>query len=172
MSGRTRDRSELSEFQQEVLKSAEARLDHELERRGMTRRQLMKGGMALAASVGLGALFAACGGDDAEVAPEEAPPAPEPAPAPASAPAPEPAPEPPPKAEARTTLVQLEATIAPALDSDGAGGGVGRSFQQTYANVSTAAPRTLPGHSSRTLPRRSTCDSQSRSSPRATSSGT
>jgi peptide/nickel transport system substrate-binding protein len=134
MSGKGTDRDELSEFQQEVLKSAERRLDHELEQRGMTRAQLMKGGMALAASVGLGALFAACGGDDDSAqpapAPEEAPPAPAPEPAQEPAPEPEPA-----EAEVRTTLVQLEATIAPALDSDGAGGGVGRSFQQTYANV-------------------------------------
>ena len=135
MSRRNTGRDDLSEFQQEVLKSAEAKLDHELKQRGMTRSQLMKGGMALAASIGLGTLFAACGGDDdsAQAPPE---PSPEPAPEAAPEPSPEPAPEPAPaEAEVRTTLVQLEATIAPALDSDGAGGGVGRSFQQTYANV-------------------------------------
>ena len=128
MERRPADRSELSEFQQEVLESAERRLDHELEQRGMTRAQLVKGGMAFAGAIGLGTLFAACGGEAVAPPAEEESPAPEPE----AAPAPEPAPA---EIEVRTTLVQLEATIAPALDSDGAGGGVGRSFQQTYANV-------------------------------------
>jgi spermidine/putrescine-binding protein len=39
-------------------------LEHELHKRGMTRLELVKGGMALATTVGLASLFAACGGDD------------------------------------------------------------------------------------------------------------
>ena len=78
----------------------EARLDHELSTRGLTRGQIVKGGMAFAAAIGLGTLFAACGGGDDQAAPappEEAPAPPEEAPAPAEeAPAPpEEAPAPP-----------------------------------------------------------------------------
>jgi ribose transport system substrate-binding protein len=63
----------------------EARLDHELSTRGLTRGQVVKGGMAFAAAIGLGTLFAACGGDDDQAAPappEEAPAPPEEAPPP------------------------------------------------------------------------------------------
>ncbi|MCC6224235.1 MAG: hypothetical protein IT201_12185 [Thermoleophilia bacterium] len=42
----------------------ERRLESELRKRGLTRRDLMRdGGMRIAAILGLGALFAACGGD-------------------------------------------------------------------------------------------------------------
>jgi putative spermidine/putrescine transport system substrate-binding protein len=44
----------------------EQHLEHELRKRGLTRRDLMKGGMAMASALGLGALFAACGGDEGE----------------------------------------------------------------------------------------------------------
>ena len=40
----------------------ERHLDYELKKRGMTRRELVKGGAAMAGALGLGALFAACGG--------------------------------------------------------------------------------------------------------------
>ena len=40
----------------------ERHLESELKKRGLTRRDLMKGGMAMASALGLGALFAACGG--------------------------------------------------------------------------------------------------------------
>ena len=42
--------------------------------RGLTRRDLVKGGAGFAAAVGLGSLFAACGGDDEEAATPAAPP--------------------------------------------------------------------------------------------------
>ena len=42
----------------------ERHLDYELKKRGMTRRELVKGGAAMAGALGLGALFAACGGGD------------------------------------------------------------------------------------------------------------
>ncbi|MCL4289449.1 MAG: hypothetical protein KJ051_04170 [Thermoleophilia bacterium] len=41
----------------------ERELDDELKTRGLTRRDLIKGGMGMATLLGLGALFAACGGD-------------------------------------------------------------------------------------------------------------
>ena len=70
----------------------ERHLDHELKKRGISRRDLMKGGMAMATAVGVGALFAACGGDDsAEPAPAEPAPAADPEPAPAEPPADAPA---------------------------------------------------------------------------------
>src|SRR5262245_32052975 len=60
----------------------EEHLDHECKKRGLTRRDLMKGGAGMAAALGLGWLAAACGGDDEEAA---APPPAEPAePAPPS----------------------------------------------------------------------------------------
>ncbi len=40
----------------------ERHLEHELKKRGLTRRDLLKGGAAMAGALGLGALFAACGG--------------------------------------------------------------------------------------------------------------
>jgi putative spermidine/putrescine transport system substrate-binding protein len=40
----------------------ERHLEHELKKRGLTRRDLVKGGAAMASALGLGALFAACGG--------------------------------------------------------------------------------------------------------------
>ncbi len=40
----------------------ERHLEHELGKRGLTRRDLVKGGAAMAGALGLGALFAACGG--------------------------------------------------------------------------------------------------------------
>ena len=111
-----------------------AELDLELKRRGLTRRQLMKGGMAFASAIGLGALLAACGGDDSAAPPsaEPEPPAPadpepaepdaaEPAPAdPEPAPAEPEAPGPPPEEELRDTLIVLEEEIALDLDVDGA----------------------------------------------------
>ena len=57
----------------------EKHLDHECKKRGMTRRDLMKGGAGMAAAMGLGWLFAACGGDGGEE-PAAAPPPAEPAP--------------------------------------------------------------------------------------------
>jgi putative spermidine/putrescine transport system substrate-binding protein len=73
----------------------ERHLYHELKKRGLTRRDLMKGGVGMAAALGLGSLFAACGGDSGgDAAPAPAPAPSEPAPAP-SEPAPsEPAPAP------------------------------------------------------------------------------
>ena len=63
----------------------EAQLDKELTTRGLTRAQVVKGGMAFAAAIGLGTLFAACGSDEkATPAPPEPPPAP-PAPPPQEA---------------------------------------------------------------------------------------
>ncbi|MFN8187644.1 MAG: extracellular solute-binding protein [Gaiellales bacterium] len=44
----------------------ERHLESELRKRGMTRRELMKGGAGLAGAVGLGWLFAACGGGGGE----------------------------------------------------------------------------------------------------------
>jgi putative spermidine/putrescine transport system substrate-binding protein len=52
----------------------ERHLEYELKKHGLTRRDLMKGGMGMASALGLGALFAACGGDDGGG--EAAPPAP------------------------------------------------------------------------------------------------
>jgi putative spermidine/putrescine transport system substrate-binding protein len=49
----------------------ERHLDHECKKRGITRRDLLKGGAGMAAAIGLGGLFAACGGDD-EAAPAPA----------------------------------------------------------------------------------------------------
>jgi putative spermidine/putrescine transport system substrate-binding protein len=46
------------------LDNLERHLEHELSKRGLTRRDLLKGGMAMATAIGLGSLFAACGGDD------------------------------------------------------------------------------------------------------------
>ena len=66
----------------------ERHLEYECKKRGITRRDLMKGGMATAAALGLGTLFAACGGDDSSAEPAAADPAPAPA---ASDPAPAPA---------------------------------------------------------------------------------
>ena len=71
----------------------EKHLDYELKKRGLTRRDLVKGGMGFAAAIGLGGLFAACGGDDDEEA--AAPPA---SPEPAATPEPA-SPEPTPPAE-------------------------------------------------------------------------
>jgi len=66
----------------------ERHLEMECKKRGITRRDVMKGGMAAAAAVGLGTLFAACGGDDDSSSSEPAPAAdPEPASPPAAAPA-------------------------------------------------------------------------------------
>ena len=63
-------------------RNREADLDHlekhlglECRKRGITRRDLMKGGMAMASALGLGALFAACGGTD-EPSPAATPPPP------------------------------------------------------------------------------------------------
>jgi peptide/nickel transport system substrate-binding protein len=124
-------REQLSGRSQEELN---AELELELKRRGLTRRQLMKGGMAFASAIGLGALLAACGGDDS-AAPPPAEPEPPPEPTPAeptpaepepAAPEPEPAapeptePGPPPEADVRETLVVLEEEIALDLDLDGA----------------------------------------------------
>lgn len=64
----------------------ERHLDHECKKRGISRRDLMKGGMATAAALGLGTLFAACGGDD-DSSSEPAPAPSEPAPAEPSEPA-------------------------------------------------------------------------------------
>jgi putative spermidine/putrescine transport system substrate-binding protein len=64
------------------LDHLERHLENECKKRGITRRELMKGGMAMATALGIGALFAACGGDDSAA----------PAPAPAEGPAPAPAP--------------------------------------------------------------------------------
>jgi putative spermidine/putrescine transport system substrate-binding protein len=62
----------------------EKHLDHECKKRGMTRRDLMKGGAGMATALGLGWLAAACGGGGGgEAAPpsgEPAPPSGEPAP--------------------------------------------------------------------------------------------
>ena len=44
------------------LDKLERHLEHELSKRGLTRRDLLKGGMAMATALGLGTLFAACGG--------------------------------------------------------------------------------------------------------------
>ncbi len=67
----------------------ERHLENECKKRGITRRDLMKGGMGMAAALGIGTLFAACGGDDsAEPAAADPAPADAPAPAPADAPAP------------------------------------------------------------------------------------
>ncbi len=75
----------------------EWRLESECKKRGISRRDLMKGGMATAAALGLGTLVAESGGDDSSSEPapaaEPPPPAPEPA-APAEEPA-APAEEPP-----------------------------------------------------------------------------
>jgi putative spermidine/putrescine transport system substrate-binding protein len=46
----------------------ERHLEHELKKRGLTRRELVKGGMAMATALGLGSLFAACGGGGEEAA--------------------------------------------------------------------------------------------------------
>ncbi len=54
----------------------ERQLEHELKRRGLTRRDLVKGGAGFAAAVGLGSLFAACGGGSDEEAATPAPAAP------------------------------------------------------------------------------------------------
>ena len=59
------------------LDHLERHLENECKKRGITRRELMKGGMAMATALGIGALFAACGGDDSAA----------PAPAPAEGPA-------------------------------------------------------------------------------------
>jgi putative spermidine/putrescine transport system substrate-binding protein len=70
----------------------EKHLDHECKKRGITRRDLMKGGAGMAAALGLGWLAAACGGDDdeaaapAEPAEPAAPPSGEPAAPPADVP--------------------------------------------------------------------------------------
>ena len=84
----------------------ERQLDVECQKRGITRNELIKGGMGFAAAIGVAGLFAACGGGGdaapapAQPAPEPAPPAPAPAdPPPAPAPAPDPAPPPPPAPE-------------------------------------------------------------------------
>ena len=69
----------------------ETRLEHELTVRGLTRAQLVKGGMAFAAALGVGTLFAACGSDDDAAAPP--PPTEEPPSPPEEAPPPEPAPQ-------------------------------------------------------------------------------
>jgi peptide/nickel transport system substrate-binding protein len=104
----------------------ERQLDAECQKRGISRNQLIKGGMGFAASVGLAGLFAACGGDDsaapAPPAPEPVPPAPEP-PAPAPAvPAPEPAPEPPPEPSPDTPVTGGRIRVA------WTGEGAGESF--------------------------------------------
>jgi putative spermidine/putrescine transport system substrate-binding protein len=62
----------------------EKHLDHECKKRGMTRRDLMKGGAGMAAALGLGWLAAACGGSDEEAS---APPSGEPAAPPSGEPA-------------------------------------------------------------------------------------
>ena len=55
------------------LDHLERHLENECKKRGITRRELMKGGMAMATALGIGALFAACGGDDDAAAPAPAP---------------------------------------------------------------------------------------------------
>ena len=75
----------MSDWREVDRDQLEKHLDHELKKRGMTRRDLVKGGMGLAASVGLASLFAACGGGDEEAA-APAPAGPAPAPAPAEVP--------------------------------------------------------------------------------------
>ncbi len=53
----------MSEFNQDVDRDRlERHLENELKKRGMTRAELMKGGMGLASAIGLGWLVAACGG--------------------------------------------------------------------------------------------------------------
>lgn len=46
------------------LDQLERHLEHELAKRQLTRRDLVRGGMQMASALGLGALFAACGGGD------------------------------------------------------------------------------------------------------------
>ena len=73
----------------------ERQLDVECEKRGITRRELVKGGMGFAAAIGVAGLFAACGGDDsAAPAPAPADAAPAPPDPPPDAPPPSPEPEP------------------------------------------------------------------------------
>jgi putative spermidine/putrescine transport system substrate-binding protein len=52
----------MSDWREKDLDQLERHLEHELKKRGLTRRDLMKGGMGMATALGLGALFAACGG--------------------------------------------------------------------------------------------------------------
>jgi len=73
----------MSDWRETDRDQLERHLEHELKKRGLTRRDLMKGGMGMAGALGLGALFAACGGGGEEAAPpatEAAPPATEAAP--------------------------------------------------------------------------------------------
>jgi putative spermidine/putrescine transport system substrate-binding protein len=79
----------------------EKHLDHECKKRGLTRRDLMKGGAGMAAALGLGWLAAACGGDDEEAA---APPASEEPAPPSGEPA---APAPPAEAPAFTGTLRV-----------------------------------------------------------------
>ena len=72
----------------------ERHLEYECKKRGISRRDLMKGGMATAAALGLGTLFAACGGDDSSAEPAAPAPSDDPAPAPAPSDDPAPAPAP------------------------------------------------------------------------------
>ncbi len=70
----------MSDWREKDRDQLERHLEHELKKRGLTRRDLMKGGMGMAGALGLGALFAACGGGGEEAATEAAPPATEAAP--------------------------------------------------------------------------------------------
>src|SRR3972149_3925758 len=70
----------MSDWRETDRDQLERHLEHELKKRGLTRRDLMKGGMGMAGALGLGSLFAACGGGGEEAATEAAPPATEAAP--------------------------------------------------------------------------------------------
>lgn len=56
----------MSEWREQDRDRLERHLESELKKRGLTRRDLMRGGMGMASVLGLGALFAACGGDDGD----------------------------------------------------------------------------------------------------------
>jgi putative spermidine/putrescine transport system substrate-binding protein len=56
----------MSERREVDRDNLERHLEYELKKRGLTRRDLVKGGAGFAAAIGLGSLFAACGGDDDE----------------------------------------------------------------------------------------------------------
>jgi putative spermidine/putrescine transport system substrate-binding protein len=62
----------MSDWRERDRDQLERHLEHELKKRGLTRRDLMKGGMGMASALGLGALFAACGGGGEEAAPPPA----------------------------------------------------------------------------------------------------
>jgi putative spermidine/putrescine transport system substrate-binding protein len=89
IAARRKELEGMSDWRERDRDQLERHLEHELKKRGLTRRDLMKGGMGMAAALGLGSLFAACGGDGGgEAAPPAAePPAGEPAPPAEEAPA-------------------------------------------------------------------------------------